>query len=83
VNAVRVLLFARIRDFAGVDSVELRLAPGMTVAGIRQSLAARFPEMADMFSRCAIAINAEYADDDAPIPLNAELAVIPPVSGGS
>jgi molybdopterin converting factor subunit 1 len=82
-SAVRVLLFARVRDLAGVDLVELSLGTDMTVEALRRSLAANFPEMADILPRCAIAIDGAYADDDSPIPPNAELAVIPPVSGGS
>lgn len=81
-NGVRVLFFARIRDLAAADSTEVDLTAGDTVAHLRRSLASKHPAIAELLPRCAIAMNGEYADDDESIPVNAELAVIPPVSGG-
>ena len=47
-----------------------------------QSLAERYPPAAELLARSAIAIDAEYATPDQPIPSQAEVACIPPVSGG-
>jgi molybdopterin converting factor subunit 1 len=82
-NEIRVLLFARARDLAGVEAVTLMLASGADVAGVRQTLAARFPKLAEWLPRCAIGVNGEYAGDETAIPPRAEIAVLPPVSGGS
>ena len=82
-NSVRVLLFARVRELAEVPMIEVELEADATVAKLRRSLAAKLPAISELLSRCAIAINGNYADDDSAIPLGAELAVIPPVSGGS
>lgn len=78
----RVLLFARARDLAGVGEWAMTLSESAAVGDVRRDLAARFPALADLLPRCAIAVNGEYADDGAAVPDDAELAVLPPVSGG-
>jgi molybdopterin converting factor small subunit len=35
-----------------------------------------------LLDRCAVAINEEYASQDAAIPAEAAVAIIPPISGG-
>jgi len=80
--AVTVRLFARARDLAGADFVAVELHRGTTVADLRQALAERVPSLQPLLSRCAVAINEEFADDDLPIPSDAEVALLPPVSGG-
>jgi len=79
---MRVLLFARARELAGADALDVALAAGATVGELRQRLGLQCPRLADFAKRCAIAVNHEFADDDAPLPINAEIALLPPVSGG-
>ena len=79
---VSVLLFARARDVAGADVVELQLSPGGTVAELRRVLAAAHPKLAGLAARSAVAVNSDYAGDDMVIPPGAEIALVPPVSGG-
>ena len=79
---MRVLLFARARDLAGGASIEVALPAGVTVGELRRRLAEQHPRLAGLVDRCAIAVNNEYAEDAAPLPTNAEVALVPPVSGG-
>jgi molybdopterin converting factor subunit 1 len=79
---VEVRLFARAKDLAGADSVRVDLPDGATVADLRRELAARYPALASLLERCAIAVNDEFADDALTLPVPAEVAVLPPVSGG-
>ena len=79
---VRVLLFARARDFAGTASMSLELPEGATVAGLRLSLAAACPRLGEFLPRCAVAVGGEFASDEAILKEDAEIAVLPPVSGG-
>lgn len=79
---VRVKLFARIRELAGTNEVEIEVEPGASVGQLREILAREYPKWSDMLRRSAIAMNAEFAKDDAAIREGAELAIIPPVSGG-
>jgi molybdopterin converting factor subunit 1 len=78
----KVLLFARARDVAGADAVELTLAPGGTVADLRRVLATAHPKLAGLAARSAVAVNSDYAADTVVIPPGAEIALVPPVSGG-
>jgi molybdopterin synthase catalytic subunit len=75
---VRVLLFAGLRERAGASSVELDLPEG---ALVRDALD-RMRAVADGVP-VVMAINQEYAAADAPLHAGDELALIPPVSGGS
>ncbi len=79
---VRVRLFARARDLAGADAVTVRLSPDATVAELRRQLAAEYPALAGLLGRCAVAVNGEFAEDALALPLSAEVALLPPVSGG-
>ena len=80
---VRVLLFARARDLAGRDAVEVEVPAGAAVADLRERIAQEVPALASFVRRCAVAVGGEYAVDTDPVPDGAEAALIPPVSGGS
>jgi molybdopterin synthase catalytic subunit len=75
---IRVRLFAGLRERAGTDEVELELPHGARVADALAELTA-----ISNGTKVVMAINREYADEDAPLHEDDELALIPPVSGGS
>jgi MoaE-MoaD fusion protein len=79
---VRILYFAAARDAAGAASETLDSAPA-TVAELRRALAAARPGLARVLPRCRIAVDQEFVDDAAAVPDGAEVAVVPPVSGGT
>jgi len=79
---VTVLYFAVAREAAGTDSESWTGAPA-TVGDLRAVLAERHPALARVLPRCRLAVNQEFAGDADPVPEGAEVAVIPPVSGGS
>lgn len=76
-----VLLFAKARDLFGGRSVVLELSTP-TVASVRTALAQHTPTAHDFLTRCAIAVNNDYADDTRELSPTDEIALIPPVSGG-
>ena len=80
--AQMVLLFAGLREAVGSDAVAVELPAGATVADLRHRLAAACPAAASLLVRSRVAVNHEFVPDDRPIPPGAEVAVIPPVSGG-
>jgi molybdopterin converting factor subunit 1 len=79
---MRVLLFARARELAGVEAVEVKLSANATVADLRASLMKQCERIAALVARSAIAVDNQYAADTTPLPATAEVALIPPVSGG-
>ena len=79
-----VLLFALARQKAGGSTLVVELPSDPTVADLKAALAAACPALDPLLRTLRVAINREYALDEAqPIPPGAELAAIPPVSGGS
>ena len=79
---VNVLLFAGVRAASGADEATVELAPDATVADLRRALAERWPQAAALLAVSRFAVDQSYAPDDAPVPPDAEIACIPPVSGG-
>lgn len=80
--ALRVLLFAALREAAGAREVSLDAPAGCTVAQLREQLAASYPALARLLPNAAVAVNEEYADGATPLQAGDVVAVIPPVSGG-
>jgi len=74
---VRVRLFAALRERAGAGEVELELPEG---AVVRDALARMRAVTAGI--TVVAAVNEEYADPEAVLHGDDELALIPPVSGG-
>jgi molybdopterin converting factor subunit 1 len=79
---VRVHLFARARDLAEAESLRVELASGATIGDLRRALASVCPRLEELLSRSALAVDDEFADESQAVPPGAEIALLPPVSGG-
>ena len=79
---MKVLLFARARDLAGRDAVEIDLPAGATVGDLRRELGRQVPALASLLEKSALAVRDEFAGDNVPLSANDEVALLPPVSGG-
>ena len=79
---LKILLFAAAREAAGISVAHVDVALPTTVRDVRAALVARYPQLEPLASSCVFAVNAEYATEDALVAVGAELALIPPVSGG-
>ena len=79
---IAVRLFAAARELAGCAEVQVELPQGATVAHLRQELSQQHPAVAELAARSLLAVNAEYAADDAQLAHGDDVALIPPVSGG-
>ena len=80
---LRVRLFARARDLAGAELLLVEVPDGATVAELRRRIEALVPALAGLLPRCAVAVNTDFADDTQPLSDADEIALLPPVSGGS
>ena len=80
-DTLRISLFAGMADAIGCRSVELAWTGG-TAAMLRSRLAAEFPPIAPLLARSAVAIGDRYVTDDSHVLCDADVAIIPPVSGG-
>jgi molybdopterin converting factor small subunit len=79
---VRVRLFAVARQAAERDSVELDLPEGATMGQLRRELGSQVPGLSGLLDRMMFALGTRYAGDETLIPPGADVACIPPVSGG-
>lgn len=80
---IRVRLFAIQRELAGTREVTLDLADRDTIDDAWAALVERYPALAPGRSFVRFARNADYAEPAVELADGDELAVIPPVSGGS
>ena len=80
---IRVLFFGAARDVVNANTLEISLAAPATVSSAFQKLSERFSQLGRFGRSLLFAVNQEYATPDTLLKENDELAVFPPVSGGS
>lgn len=80
---IRVLFFGAARDAADANQLQLAVDEPATVSSAFQSLVQRFASLERFGRSLLFAVNQEYATPDTALQENDELAVFPPVSGGS
>jgi len=79
---VTVLFFAQARERAGRASASLELPEGSRIADARAAIARAHPALEPLWPHLALAVNGVLARDEMPLGPGAELALLPPVSGG-
>ena len=80
---VRVVYFGVLRDMAGLEHESVDLADGTRLAELYSELQSRIPDLNKFQSSIALSINYEYAALESPLHDGDEVALLPPVSGGS
>lgn len=80
---VRVLGFASAGDALGATEVAIEMPAGSRVADLRRRLDARHPALGPLWPRLAVAVDGRLEGDEAPLRDGCEVALLPPVSGGS
>lgn len=81
--SIRVLFFGAARDVVDASSLELSVDAPATVSSAFRNLVERFAGLERFGRSLLFAVNQEYATPDTMLKENDELAVFPPVSGGS
>jgi molybdopterin synthase catalytic subunit len=80
---IEILYFAVFRERLRLDGERLDLPAGATVAEARAALAAAHPEIAPLLPRAQSAVNRTMVGPEHTLRDGDELALIPPVAGGS
>lgn len=82
-QTLKITLFATLKEKAGQSVYEMTLTGALTVRDLKQKLCEAFPDIDPIRDLILVAVNQEYSFDEEVIPEGAEVAVFPPVSGGS
>ena len=80
---VRVLFFGQLKDFVGRSSDELEIADGARLETVFAHYASQHPKLAAMAGSVAMARNQRFAAPSEAVEEGDEVALMPPVSGGS
>jgi MoaE-MoaD fusion protein len=80
---VRVLFFGGLKDLAGKSSDLLELPDGASVRDVLAHYLSEVPRMKESLASLAVAVNREYAGAETALKSGDEVALLPPVSGGS
>ena len=80
-----VLLFGTLKDAAGTDHILVTIPASspMTVTGLLEHCSHQHPQIARWLPHVRVAVNLEYSGADKTLAAGDEIALIPPVAGGS
>lgn len=79
---ITLLAFATASQAIGCRELKLELPDDCRLEDLRQFLVESYPDLVPLWPRLAIAVNGTLAKSDTPVPPGAEVALLPPVSGG-
>lgn len=80
---IRVLFFGLVRDVVGLREDAIDLAEGSRLSQVFEHYASRFPRLKELSGSIVLAINQQFSNPTAPLAEGDEVALLPPVSGGS
>ena len=80
---VRVRFFAGTRDAVGAPHLDVEVPDAWRLADLWAALARDHPRLARYEGHALLALDGAFAAPDAPLREGAEVAVMPPVSGGA
>ncbi|MBK7861725.1 MAG: molybdopterin converting factor subunit 1 [Archangiaceae bacterium] len=80
---LEVRYFAAARERAGCSAEAVELPTPATVAALTAALGARHPALAPLLKHLRVAVNHEFRGPDDALQAGDEVALIPPVAGGS
>lgn len=80
---VQVLAFATAGDIVGKGPQQIELPDGSKVSDLKRLLTERHPKLDNLWDRLAVAVGGRLVQDDPELEEGQEIALLPPVSGGS
>lgn len=80
---ITALLFGQAREITGAQSIDIELDQPASVESAFNALKSRYPKLAEMERSLLFAVNEEYASKSQALSEGDQMAILPPVSGGS
>jgi MoaE-MoaD fusion protein len=80
---IRLLAFATAADALGTGERDLEIPEGSRISDLRARLDQDHPRMIPLWPRLAVAMDGRIVPPDTPLEDGAEVALLPPVSGGT
>ena len=80
---IKLLYFAHVRQAVGKDSEQICFEEGSQVSDVLDVLSERYPTLRALLPVIRVALNGTFVDPDTPLVEDAEVVLIPPVSGGA
>ena len=80
---VTVRYFAICRQMFNRDEEDIELPEGAILQDVLDQLKEEKPEISELFETMQMSVNWQYADHETKLSNNDEVALIPPVTGGS
>ncbi len=80
---VSVRLFAGLHEIVGQRQVSVDLPEGASIGDLREKLSSDYPAIVPFLSTLVCAVNEEYIPSEHRLNEGDEVALIPPVSGGT
>ncbi len=80
---VRLLCFASVADLLGGREQEVEVAEGATVSDLLDRIGSEHPKFREIRRSLVVSVNQEYVERGQALREQDEVALIPPVSGGT
>ena len=80
---IKVLFFAYLREVTQTNQIELEIDDSVTIPELKRIISSRYLDLEPRIANVLVAINQQFAFDEDEIPDGADIAMFPPVSGGS
>ena len=80
---IEVRLFATLKDRAGRERIQVRVPEPVTVKMVLEKVAATYPSLGPALPTTLVAVNQVFAFPETAVQPGDEVALFPPVSGGS
>lgn len=80
---VEIRLFATLKDKVGQDRIQVEVTEPATVNSLSAAIVEKYPQLAEGLDSSIVSVNKSFASDDTAVSLGDEVAIFPPVSGGT
>jgi len=79
---VHVQLYSRLRDFTGVETVDVDAAEGARVSDLLERLYQKLPALRAHDKNILVGAGLEFVNRDYKVKAGDEISIMPPVQGG-